>query len=406
MPENISVNLRHTLKDWTNNGYPFAELVLSRYENSNDTIRITYHVVPGESVTIDTVVFGDFSPAEVRRLKRLIRDDLAGLYHADRIHRVQNRLNGSNWLKTTDRHDISGNALRFYVEKVEDFTVDALLSYQSKAGGLVGQADIAFVNFLGLGRRADFSWYHPSERTNRVSANWMEPYLFNTGFSAKLRFKQEHEDTLYVTRESRFELVWQNRNTDMGIMVSQEDVYTTDAGEAAGIVSGTRHVSALSFQVSDRIRDTWQYELSVAGGIRTGEDTLQYPLEYECLITHIRGSLYFQGKTLGGRIFSQGTPADYQRFRLGGGTFLRGALFEQYRTDWFAGGILEGGVDDGVLRAGIFTDWAFLQGVNDPLFHVGVSLSLPAGASRMKILLGFDLREPLSQGKIHVGWTF
>jgi hypothetical protein len=98
--------------------------------------------------------------------------------------------------------------------------------------------------------------------------------------------------------------------------------------------------------------------------------------------------------------------AGYQQFRLGGGTFLRGAFFEQYRVDWYTGGILEGGVDDGLLRAGLFVDWAWMEGISGPLIHAGTSLSLPAGTSRLKILLGFDVQEPQTQGKIHVGWTF
>jgi len=406
MPENILTTLDRVLVKWTDNGYPFAELVLSEYHNSSDTAFVTYRLIPGESVSIDTVVFGEFSPAEVRRLQRLIRDDLTGPYHGNRIRKAQNRLRESSWLNTADRHDISGSALRFYAERVEDFSFNVLLSYQSRAGGLVGQADIALINFLGLGRRADFSWYHPSERTNRVTVNWYEPYLINTGFSAGLRFKQEHEDTLYVTRESRFELIWENRITDVGVVISREDVYTTEAGDSAGVIPGTRHISALNVRLEDLIGAAWQYHVSLTGGVRIGEDSLQYPVDYEAEILFHSKPWYFQGKLLGGRIFSKGDPAGYQQFRLGGGMFLRGALFEQYRVDWYTGGILEGGVEDGLLRAGLFADWAFIEGISTPLIHVGTSLSLPTGTTRLKILLGFDIKEPLNQGKIHVGWTF
>jgi hypothetical protein len=406
MPENIPTTLDRVLKQWTGNGYPYAELVLSAYHGSSDTVHVTYRLIPGESVHIDTVVFGKFTPVEVHRLQRLIRDDLTGPYNIQRIRQAQNRLNQSPWLKTVNRHDISDSALRFYAERVEDFSFDALLSYQNRAGGLVGQADIGLVNFLGLGRQADFSWYHPSERTNRVTVNWFEPYLLNTGFSAGLRFRQEHEDTLYVTRESRFKLIWENRVTDVGLVISREDVYTTDAGDSAGVIEGTRHISALNLRLEDITRQAWQYRLSVTGGIRTGEDSLQYPMDYEAEIRIRNEPWYVWGKLLGGRVFSKGDLAGYQQFRLGGGTFLRGAFFEQYRVDWYTGGILEGGVDDGLLRAGLFVDWAWMEGISGPLIHAGTSLSLPAGTSRLKILLGFDVQEPQTQGKIHVGWTF
>lgn len=406
MPENIPSTLDRVLKEWTSHGYPYAELVLSAYHSKSDTAYVTYRLIPGESVNIDTVVFGKFTPTEVQRLQRLIQDDLTGPYNSQRIHQAQNRLNQSPWLKTVNRHDISGSALRFYVERVEDFSFDALLSYQNQVGGLVGQADIALVNFLGLGRRADFAWYHPSERTNRVTINWFEPYLLNTGFSADLRFRQEHEDTLYVTRESRFKLIWENKVTDMGMVISREDVFTTDAGDSAGVIEGTRHYSALNLRLEDITRQAWQYRLSVTGGIRTGEDSLQYPMDYEAEIRFYPKPWYFQGNFLGGRVFSKGDLAGYQQFRLGGGTFLRGAFFEQYQVDWYTGGILEGGMDDGLIRAGLFIDWAWMEGISGPLIHVGTSLSLPAGTSRLKILLGFDMQEPLTQGKIHVGWIF
>lgn len=406
MPENIPIKLEQTLKSWTNQGYPFAELVLSHYETNRDTILLAYRIEPRESVTVDTVVFGNFSPSDVNRLMRIMREDLTGLYQHDRVLRAQERLQESPWLTVDDHHDISGNALRFYVEKVEDFSFDGLLSYQSQAGGIIGQVDIGFVNFLGLGRRADFSWYHPSKRTNRMMINWQEAYLFNTGFSSVIQFRQEHEDTLYVMREGLFELIWQNRTLDIGMVISQETIYTTEAGDMAGIVSGTRHVTALNARKTKRKNPQLTYMLYGSAGIRTGKDSLQYPIEYNGEITWIQNPYYLQGKLLGGQIFSQGNITDYQRFRLGGGTFLRGALFEQYRTDGYVGGTLEGGIQDGTMKAGLFLDWAFLQGISDPLFHVGTSLTLPTGTSHLKIFIGFNVREPLSQGKIHIGWTF
>jgi hypothetical protein len=406
IPENIPFYLEQTLQNRGNHGYAFAEIILSRYERKNDSLYIHYRINSGETVNIDTVVFGDFSNAEVRRLNRIIRRDLTGLYHRERIRESIRRLQDLTWLRTESHHDISGKALRLYVNKVEDFRFDALVSYQSEAGGLVGQADLSWVNFLGLGRQADFFWYHPSARTNRVSVNWIEPYIFNTGFTAKIRFKQEHEDTLYVYRDSRFELVWQGRAGDIGVMVSREDIYTTTAGDVAGIDSGTRQVSALNFAMKKPLSPSWRITASTSAGIRTGEDTLQYPLEMDIRLNGSRVPFYIHGRSLGAWLISESSVADYQLRRLGGGDFLRGALFEQYRAQYFAGLTIEGGLNDGRIKAGVFGDMAILQGVEHPLFHAGTALSLPAGPSEMRILLGFDLRKPLSQGKLHVGWSF
>lgn len=406
IPENIPYYLEETLKIWGNHGYPFTEMVLTRYETRHDTLFVHYRIHSGETVTLDTVVFGDFSKGEVKRLNRLIREDLTGLYHRGRIEKSIRRLQQVEWLTTENRHDISGNALRLYVEKVEDFSLDVLAAYQSEAGGLVGQVDLSWSNFLGLGRQADFYWYHPSERTNRVSVHWVEPFIFNSGFTAKLRFKQEHEDTLYVYRDSRVELIWQGRRVDVGVRVSQEDIYTTRAGELAGIEPGSRQVSAVNLSLDRPLGRNWRISLSSGAGIRTGGDTLQVPVELNSRIERPAEPFYYQLRILGGWLYSEGKISDYQLWRLGGGDFLRGALFEQYRTRSFTGISLEGGLNDGRMRAGLFGDIAFLLKMKDPLFHAGFSLSLPAGPSKIRILLGFDLKKPPGQGKIHVGWSF
>lgn len=405
-PEQVPDYLNITLKTWGNAGYPFAEIVLALFEKKDGIPHAYYRLNPGESVSVDTVVFGDFSPGESRRLYRIIHDDLTGLYHGGKIEDALKRLRGNGWLLTEDRHDIYGNYLRFYVRKVEDFNFDALMSYQSDAGGLVGMAEFSMVNFLGLGRQADFRWYHPSTRTNRIYLQWVEPYLFNSGLTAEIRLKQEHEDTLYVYRDGRIRLIWQGKYWKWGVLASGEEIFTTEAGDLAGISSGSRQLSALDLSYESNINESFYFTISGLAGVRTGGDTLQYPLEFKAGIRYSVKSIYFQATMPGGWIMGQGRPAQYQLYRLGGSEFLRGALFEQYRTSAFSGITFEGGFDDGLVRFGLFSDLAILSDVDEFLIHTGATLILPAGNSKLRLLLGFDMRQPLSRGKFHIGWTF
>ena len=405
-PAQVPDYLNETLKTWGNSGYPFAEIVLALFEEKNGVPHAYYRLNPGESVSIDTVVFGDFSPRESKRLNRIIHDDLTGLYHGEKIGNALKRLKENGWLLTEDKHDIYGNNLRFYVRKVEDFNFDALMSYQSDAGGIVGMAEFSMVNFFGLGRQAEFRWYHPSKRTNRVHLQWVEPYLFNSGLTAEIRVKQEHEDTLYVYRDGRIRLIWQGKDLKLGVLASGEEIFTTEAGNLAGISSGTRQLSALDLLYESNIKDSFRYTLSCLAGIRTGGDTLQYPLELKTGVRYSDKQFYTQIAFFGGWIEGKGKPAPYQLYRLGGSEFLRGALFEQYRTSGFSGITFEGGLDDGAVRFGLFSDLALLSGVDEVMIHAGTTLILPAGKSKLRLLLGFDIRQPLSQGKFHFGWTF
>lgn len=405
-PEQVPDYLNETLKTWGNAGYPFAEIVLALFEEKDGIPHIYYRLNPGESVTVDTVVFGDFSVGESRRLNRIIHDDLTGLYQGDKIDDALKRLRNNAWLVTEEHHDIYGNHLRLYVRKVEDFNFDALMSYQSDAGGMVGMAEFSMVNFLGLGRQAEFRWYHPSVQTNRVHLRWIEPYLFNSGFTADIRLKQEHEDTLYVYRDGRVRLIWYGRDFKLGVLASREEIFTTQAGDIAGISEGSRQLSAFDLSYEPDLTESFHYSLSFLAGIRTGGDTLQYPVELKTGVKYSGKPFYIQSEFSGGWILGDGIPAVYQLYRLGGSEFLRGALFEQYRTSRFTGITLEGGLDDGKIRFGLFSDLALLSGVNNVLIHAGTTLILPAGKSKLRILLGFDVRQPLNQGKFHFGWTF
>jgi hypothetical protein len=406
LPEQVPDYLDETLKHWGNSGYPFAEIILALFEEKDGVPHAYYRLNPGESVSIDTVVFGEFSRRESKRLNRIIHDDLTGPYHGEKIEDALKRLRRNEWLITEDRHDIYGNHLRFYARKVEDFTFDALMSYQSDAGSIVGLAEFNMVNFLGLGRQAEFQWYHPSARTNKVYLQWIEPYLFNSGLSAEIRLKQEHEDTLYVYRDGRIRLIWHGKDIKLGVLATGEKIYTTEAGDQAGISSGSRQLSAIDLMYESKMNESFQYALTCQAGVRTGGDTLQYPVEFNTHIKYSGQSVYFQTALFGGWIEGKGKPAPYQLYRLGGSEFLRGALFEQYRTSGFRGITLEGGFDDGSVRLGLFTDLAILSGSDDMMIHTGTTLILPAGKSKLRLLLGFDIRQPLSNGKFHFGWTF
>jgi len=95
----------------------------------------------------------------------------------------------------------------------------------------------------------------------------------------------------------------------------------------------------------------------------------------------------------------------YDKIKLGGGEFLRGAYFEQYLTEEYYGFSFEIGIFSGKSNLFAFYDLGILRELNEPTHHIGMSVKLPAGKSHISLTIGFNLDESYENGKVHLKWN-
>ncbi len=412
--DTISVNDEKVLEASLNNyvvslgdvGYPYIEATLDAYVKTGENEYFHYRIDKGIKTTIDTVVFGDYSPREISLLSRYITLPESGVFNYSQVRDMINELRSNTLLNVEERADIYNNGLRLYTEAKQDIRFDAIASYKQEADrqGVVGDISLELINLGGLGRLASFYWSRPTLGVNSIDLSYTEPYIFNKPFSARLAFSQRFQDSLYVKRDLDLAVIYHiNQRSDLTVNYVNEHISTTTVGSDSGFVTQNRSASNVSLKwlskpgnISGSVNMTTGLHFSTNQHVSRSELNARLKLRKSILGANLN--------ILGGYVASEDPIALYDQFKLGGANFLRGAYFEQYVTNAYVGWKIEAGY---FRRAHLFVfyDGVIMQHADPVSHHLGVGFSLPAGKNRLTIAIGLNPEESFQQAKFHLSWN-
>jgi len=388
-------------------GYPYAKIILEKYKKENEDDIFTYRIQKGENAVIDTIVYGKYKKREINIIERNITELPLGQYNYLKVNRAINDLKQIEYLSVSDRKNIYKSGLRLYTKPKNKTKLDALLSYKKEKdeSGIIGNFSIEMQNLFGLGRHASLSWYRPNLKTNRIKINYFEPYIFNSRFSLEGEYYQDFHDTLYVKRDIDLRIYYQfNPKLRIGYINSLENVFSSEGGEKMGIKSMKQYGTSIGIDGSlgDGIAiDNFFGKV----GMKSFENNKMY-------FSTISSDLIIRYKLFGSNIKAKYGIVDskagvqiYDKIKLGGGEFLRGAYFEQYLTEEYYGLSFEIGIFSGKSNLFAFYDLGILRELNEPTHHIGMSVKLPAGKSHISLTIGFNLDESYENGKVHLKWN-
>jgi hypothetical protein len=388
-------------------GYPFAEAVLDGYTRTAEAEYFRYRIARGESIQIDTVVFGDYSPREISLLSRYITLPESGDFHYTQVRSMIAELKTNPLLNVEERADMYGNGLRLYTEAKQDIRFDAILAYkeENERRGVVGDVSCELINLLGLGRVASFYWSRPTLGVNAFDIAYTEPYILNKPFSVQGSFSQRYQDSLYVKRDLDLGVMYHiNTRSHFMITYRNERISTTEAGSDSGFVTQVRSGSQLSLAWHSRPGTLSTYG-RVQTSVHVNTGTLLSRSELNSRLSLQISRFGTRVHLLGAYVASDRPIALYDKFKLGGALFLRGAFFEQYITNAFIGWKIESGYFHEQLRLFAFYDGAWMDHPQPLTHHVGIGLTLPAGKNSVTIGIGTNLAESIQQAKFHLSWN-
>lgn len=386
-------------------GFPHIEAIFDSYNKEKQNEYFHYRIDKGNSVHIDTVVFGNYSPREISLLSRYISLPESGLFHYSQVRNMIDELKLNPLLAVQDRANIYQNGLRLYTEAKQDIRFDAIASYKQEGTrqGIVGDISLELINLGGLGRLASFYWSKPSLDVNSFDLSYTEPYIFNQPFSARLAFSQRYQDSVYVKRDLDLSVIYHmNQRSFMSIDYISEQISTSEIGSDSGFVKQTRSGSNLSIHLLSKPGNILAY-LDLNSGLHFALNQRISRSEFDMGIKVRKSILGANISLLGAYATSQDPIALYDQFKLGGARFLRGAYYEQYVTNAYLGLKIEAGY---YRRAHLFTfyDGALIQHQPSILHNLGIGFSLPAGKNRLTIAIGVNPKESLQQAKFHLSW--
>ncbi len=320
----IEALLSEQLLRYGDAGHPFAQLVLDSYIKKGNAEYFHYRLSKGETVYIDTVVFGDYSPREISLLSRYIDLPRSGKFHYERVRNMIRDLRANPLIETEQRADIYNNGLRLYTKARQDIRFDAVAAYREEnaRNGIVGNIRCELINLGGLGRLAEFHWSRPSLDVNAFDISYTEPYIFNTPLSLRGAFSQRYRDSLYVKRDLDLGVIYHiGRRSRFGFSYQDERISTRPAAGDSAFVTTRRSGSDLRFFWTSRAGNIYGH-IDMLSGIRLNAGNLLSRSTLDAQLA-LRGSRWGANfKLLGGYIASRDPVAVYDKFRLGGAAFL------------------------------------------------------------------------------------
>ncbi len=407
-PTESEAILDEKLQESLNYGYPFARWVLESWNEDSSAYHAVYRLEKGKFTELDTVIFGDFDERDRRHILRLSGDSLLGTFSAERIKSAAKRIDASAYMKTDESIELKGSALYLKAQASRLTKFDALISYQQgqtqQKNGIVGHLQLEILNLMRLGRSTELNWQRPSLNANQITVSLNQRFIWNSPFSLGGTFFQEFRDSLWVDRRLSLQTAYEWRpGHRLAFQFSQEQIFPTLSGQEAGYDA--------SKKLRNRIMYDWHFEKSrwhfwrnwqiaykgdAAGGLWQSE--ISEAVEWQP--TQVGISLQF----LGAMLSDQSYYEPWELFRLGGPEFLRGSYYEQYLVSRYAGLVFSIFWQEKQTRLTVFTDVAALPGIS-PQIQGGLGLSIPAGANALRVLVGFDSRQPWQKGKFHLIWS-
>jgi outer membrane protein assembly factor BamA len=141
--------------------------------------------------------------------------------------------------------------VRITVAEARTTTIDAVLGYNppripTESGYITGLVDLGFRNIAGTARDAAVHYSSLSQGTQRLSAQYREPWIFNYPLHINLSFDQFQQDSSYVSTQMLGGLTYSlTQSLDVNASLLYDRIVPTDLPETPFIAFDSRKLLTL-----------------------------------------------------------------------------------------------------------------------------------------------------------------
>lgn len=426
----VSLLADQELKFLENHGYPFAQIRVSSFEISNDSVSVSYEVAPGPRVSIDSIVvkgFQDF-PNNFLRYDLELRKGMA--YNEALLNSLPERTGRVEYLRMTRKPALAftrnRTVLYLYLEEVRGNQVDGVLGINTTPNGEVsfnGDFHLRLLNTIKKGEHFELRWRRPDQSVQSFDLGLGVPYLLRSpvGMTADLSiFRQDSSFVNTGFRGALEYLIQSGSAISAGINLKSSNVLND--GNAAGFNS----FSTVLYQLGIRMNRTnrvviptrgyrWMAAVST-GNRRTGDNAQdQYALQVDAqsfygLKNHVLAVAVKSQALFGENLFLN------EVYRIGGLKTLRGFNEQSIFSSAYTIGTLEYRYMIGEFDyLTVFTDvaWSETNTINEYASNLftgigtGINFNTAGGIFSLFFALGkdqdaaFDFRT----AKVHFGYA-
>jgi len=190
-------------------GRAFARLDVQGLEMTGDSLVVKAKIMPGPLVTLRGVQISGLRQTKPNVIAREARIRPGDIYQPSRIEKAQSRIRRLPFVEEisepalivlgSDQYD-----LLFNVKEARSNSFDGVIGYQPGGEGqedqVTGLLDLTFQNLFGTGRKAKIHWERLNQYRQALELYYEEPWVAGLPFNLWAGFRQDIQDTLYLTR--------------------------------------------------------------------------------------------------------------------------------------------------------------------------------------------------------------
>jgi outer membrane protein assembly factor BamA len=199
-----------TLKAYSNNGYPFAQVFFTEHEIIEQQIQIQMNISSGKFYRFsDIIVKGDSSISK-STVQNLIGIKINDIYSEEKLSSIDRILQQTNFINVLKKSELlfteNGVELYVYLENQKMSSMNGAVGLQpnpqTQQVGLTGDVQIKLLNVFKKAELIDVNWRSIEPQTQALQAKLNYPFLFKSPFGIDLKFNLYKRDSTFLDLKS------------------------------------------------------------------------------------------------------------------------------------------------------------------------------------------------------------
>lgn len=211
-PRELSVALKNVLKQFEQNGYPFAELSFSNLRISEKQLKIDIDVYPNQRMKWKEIIIkGEKAKISTRYMESFLHIKKGDWYNQTQVDLIKTRISQVTFIRETKPSELlfteEGATLYLYLETKPVSLFNGTVGLQQDPVKLkyqlTGELRLKLQNILKHGELLDLSWRSIQPKSPQLNMQLNYPFLFNTPFGINGQFSLFKKDTTYLELKTR-----------------------------------------------------------------------------------------------------------------------------------------------------------------------------------------------------------
>lgn len=411
------------------NGYPFAQTRLGKWQLNQDTLVANLQLDPGPYITLDSLIVKGYTKFSKHVLRYTLNFKKGMPYSETYVKTLSKNIGNVEYLQFTASPALAFSedktTLYLYIEEVKSNQVDGIIGLNTNEDGSTsfnGEFKLRLLNILKSGEEIKLQWRRPDESVQSLNAALAFPFVFNTPFWLAGELNIFRQDSSFVNTDAEGLLKYYLGGGGLLSGGLGYRVSNTLGNENSGFANftTTQYKLGLEWYRTDRVLIPRKgYQLSTFGFTAnrktSAQNSAQYGWEIDVVRYFLVGSKHVALAHLNSSSLFGENLFTNELYRIGGLRTLRGFNEQQIYASSYAIGTLEyrymiGNYD----YLALFSDVAFAENTANAQYSsnvytglgAGFSFNTGAGIFSLFYAIGRDLENTFDfrTSKVHFGY--